>query len=123
MGSTDNDADEVPVHTVCISRPFWLDTYEVTNESFQDFIDAGGYTNPTYWTASNGQISAPNPAPDGFNAPLQPKINVSWFEANAYASWRGCRLPTEAEWEYASRGPTSLKWPWGNDSGGHRGNG
>jgi formylglycine-generating enzyme required for sulfatase activity len=115
MGSSDNDADEVPVHTVCITRPFWLDTYEVTNDSFQDFIDSGGYTNPAYWYAAGGTISAPGAVIEGFDAPMQPKINVSWFEANAYAAWRGCRLPTEAEWEYASRGPEARKWPWGND--------
>lgn len=122
MGSVDNDPDEVPVHTVCITRPFWLDTYEVTNDSFQDFVDSGGYSNLAYWGASGGVISAPGASLDGFNGPQQPKINVSWYEANAYASWRGCRLPTEAEWEYASRGPTSLKWPWGNERDPQRAN-
>ncbi|GAB4552419.1 MAG: hypothetical protein OHK0023_20420 [Anaerolineae bacterium] len=117
MGSID-DPDEQPIHEVKIVRGFWIDMFPVTNQMYQRFIDAGGYQNEQWWMPiSRAWLRAnrekiPNNY-EGFTADSLPRVGITWHEASAYAAWRGCRLPTEAEWEYAARGPRSLIYPWG----------
>jgi formylglycine-generating enzyme required for sulfatase activity len=111
----------------CLEAPFWIGKTEVTNVQFQDFIDADGYMNPDHWTEAGWEWRTPNNITQpGFwensqyNAPDQPVAGVNWYEAAAYATWRGGRLPTEAEWEYAARGMDGWAYPWGNNFDGTR---
>ncbi|HLY25810.1 MAG TPA: SUMF1/EgtB/PvdO family nonheme iron enzyme [Aggregatilineales bacterium] len=111
--------NESGAYQVCFASGYWLDQTEVTNAAYQKFMDADGYKQQIYWSAQgwqwiqSGHISQPRTI-QGFDAPNQPRIGVSWYEADAYAHWRGGQLPTEAQWEYAARGPKSPIYTWGN---------
>jgi formylglycine-generating enzyme required for sulfatase activity len=129
MGSADSDSqayeNEKPQHQVALAG-FWIDRTEVTNAQYRKFVEAGGYNQKQYWTeagwAWKGQNNATQPTcwGDGnLNQAAQPVVCVSWYEAYAYARWAGGRLPTEAEWEKAARGPSTGSgdvriYPWGN---------
>jgi serine/threonine-protein kinase len=104
MGTDDagTEADAKPAHEVTV-QDFLLDETEVTNQQYQQFVKATGHAAPSHW--QNGEF------PSG-EANL-PVWNVSWEDAKAYAAWAKKRLPTEAEWEYAARGSSNLKYPWG----------
>ncbi|MBZ0279045.1 MAG: SUMF1/EgtB/PvdO family nonheme iron enzyme, partial [Anaerolineae bacterium] len=78
----------------CFDEPFWIGKYEVTNEQY-------------------GSVSAGCKAQS--REPDQPRNCLSWFDAHNFCEAQGGRLPTEAEWEYAARGPDGLTYPWGND--------
>ena len=115
-------AAEQPAHEVCITQPYWMDQTEVTNAAFDAFVKAGGYTQQDLWSAEGWRwreyldIFGPDNINCGtnFNAPQQPRACVSYYEAQAYAKWRGGSLPTEAQWEYAARGTDGRIYPWGN---------
>ena len=114
--------NETPAHTVYL-QDFALANQLVTNGEYLEFIAAGGYQKPEYWlsegwkTVQTQQWQTPLywEQRDGQwwimtlsgLRPLdrsEPVCHVSFFEADAYARWRGCRLPTEAEWEVAAAG-------------------
>lgn len=108
---------EQPAHRVTISSGFWIDLYEVTNAAFDEFVVAGGYADPQNWSTDGwtwrGGSDVAGPADCG-GGPQGPRVCISWYEAEAYAHWRGGRLPTESEWEFAARGPESSVYPWGD---------
>jgi len=110
---------ERPQHRVRLTEGFWIDKYEVTNAAFQSFVDDGGYANAALWSDAGrrwlaGQRLDALPAACPGERPDHPRRCVTWYEAEAYARWRHGRLPTEAEWEYAARGPSSSRYPWGD---------
>jgi formylglycine-generating enzyme required for sulfatase activity len=114
-------ASEHPAHEVHVTRGYWIDTLEVTVEAFAKFKAAGGYQDQANWSADGWkwlQTKAGTDLPDICTAirqkPDEPQVCVTWYEAEAYAHWRGGRLPMEAEWEFAARGPDSRVYPWGD---------
>lgn len=116
---------EQPQHEVRITHGYWIDKYEVSNAAFQAFAEDGGYLEEGYWSEEGWQWLSTQNVDRLPRKCVQeelanhPRVCITWYEAEAYAHWRGGRLPTEAEWEYAARGPESRVYPWGDafDSG------
>lgn len=120
MGSNESPNEE-PRRIVTVS-PFYIDRYPVTNRAYRQFIEAGGYRNSAYWTADGWdfiqQRKLQQPLyweDDYWNGDDQPVTGVSWWEASAYARYRGKELPTEAQWERAARSTDGRRYPWGNE--------
>jgi sulfatase modifying factor 1 len=108
MGNEAGDADEKPVREVTLS-PFAMALTETTNAQYSAFAHATGARSPRDPGWGGELADYYRSANDG------PVVNVSWDDARAYCEWAGLRLPTEAEWEYAARGPDSLPYPWGTE--------
>jgi formylglycine-generating enzyme required for sulfatase activity len=87
--------DNSPAHRVRI-RAFLMDRHEVTNAEYEAFCRATEHALPFFWERAGFRC--------GPGYPDHPVIGVSSIDARDYAKWRGKRLPTEAEWEYAARG-------------------
>jgi len=106
--------------TVGIDAPFQLARYPVTNSQYRSFMEAGGYTKRRWWSEAGRawlekeKVTEPRYWHDRrFNAPNQPVVGISFFEAEAFAASAGGRLPTEQEWEAAARGAEGREYPWG----------
>jgi len=96
-------------------KAFWIDRAPVTTAEFGEFIAARGYDSPQHWSRDGWEWARKYAvrAPPGFDEqpPDAPVTCVSWFEADAFAHWRGARLPTEFELE-AARQPSAGVWEW-----------
>ncbi|MAT41802.1 MAG: hypothetical protein CL609_05630 [Anaerolineaceae bacterium] len=102
MGS-DRETNEKPAHEVTLDA-FWIDKFEVTNAQFQNCVKDGNCDPPKSLKYFNKEEYQNHPV-----------VFVNWYQANNYCQWAGRRLPTEAEWEMAARGPNSWIYPWGDD--------
>ena len=135
-------SDEAPVHTVHITRPFYLGQTEVTVGQFRRFVQASGYVpeseadgtggygyNPAYdsLTSASGDAFEGRATRYSWRHPGftqgddHPVVNITWHDAHALAAWlsdtegQRYRLPTEAEWEYACRAGKRTRYPHGDD--------
>ena len=108
MGSEDGGPGENPAHEVCLS-PFWIGQTEVTIAQYRACVDAGACDLPS--GSGTGFVREHFDDPAHANHPV---LHVAFNEADTYAWWWGGSLPTEAQWEYAARGPEGWTYPWGD---------
>jgi iron(II)-dependent oxidoreductase len=122
LGATDEGFaydNERPRHAVDVPA-FEIARRPITNGSWRHFCEGGGYVRREWWSdegwAWKEEYDIGNHASWATRPDDEPVVHVSWFEADAFARWRGARLPTEAEWEKASTwgqlDATGLVWEW-----------
>ncbi len=112
---------------------FWIDKYETTISQYKAFLDAlENQKNavfdhpdqpkdktdhkPKYWDQYYNAAKQGKKFMGHLITPNSPVIFVDWWDAFAYAKWKGRRLPTEEEWEKSGRGKVGNIYPWGNNS-------
>ena len=111
---TDRWTGELCSHEIEVGS-FWMYLEPITIGQYFKFMHETGRRapfDPIVHGPWNSAWKDGVPVPGSEDLPVS---SVSWEDAVAYCSWAGGRLPTEAEWEYAARGPSSLVFPWGNE--------
>jgi formylglycine-generating enzyme required for sulfatase activity len=94
-----NDAQ--PAHEVTLTRGFWLYRHTVTNGQYMRFLAEA--------------VAIGGPLPDLDQGYPKVPARVTWIDADLYARWAGGQIATEAQREWAARGPENRLWPWGNE--------
>ena len=115
MGSDSGEDDEKPVHKVNFDKPFWMSKTEITFDQYDAYAKAAKRSLPDDEKWGRG---------------TRPVINVSWNDTQGYLKWLSdnndqglqCRLPSEAEWEYAARAGSETKYFWGDEIGKNKAN-
>ncbi|WP_100919945.1 SUMF1/EgtB/PvdO family nonheme iron enzyme [Candidatus Thiodictyon syntrophicum] len=128
------DDHEAPVHSVTLAD-FRISRFPVTVAEFAGFLDDEDSADPRWWQAGGAdQPPEPNDWESQQAYPSRPVVNLSWYQAMAFCAWLtgklarpqgaegtlwlppglAVRLPTEAEWEYAARGESGRRYPWGD---------
>lgn len=95
---------ETPIREVTLEA-YEIDEYPVTEREYGEFCDATDHNGPPHWEGDG-------PPEDQLDHPV---VYVNQSDAEAFASWRGKRLPTEDEWEAAARGTAAPRFPWGSE--------
>jgi formylglycine-generating enzyme required for sulfatase activity len=101
---------------------FYIGKYEVTCREYSSFMAAGGYYNPVWWSEEGWawRMMSGKTKPHSWNVgygdhtPDVP-VRITYYEAEAFCTWAGGRLPTEPEWERAARGEDHRLYPWGDE--------
>lgn len=119
MGTDGGDKDETPAHTVTLS-PFKIDAYEVSYAMYDSCVKKGACSKAHYddgkcimWTSTGIKKVY---VPKKYRSPDYPVVCISWRQARQYCRFKGKRLPTEAQWEYAALAGSKNSYTWGNQS-------
>ena len=138
MGGREDWQGKKEFECVLIKTPYRISRYPITCAQYHAFVKDGGYRDRRairdggFWTASGlewltqNQITGPENHEPVFQTPNHPRVGVSWYEAFAFCRWlsqrtgRDLRLPSEAEWERAARGPHGRPYPWGGPEAGEQ---
>ncbi len=133
MGAPDSDPyakpNEKPQHWVRLTKGYYMGRYEVTMSQFAEFLNATGVRYGSSDFIMDGKTNNPIFYSDQINSPIwvnnawvvesgrenHPVTNVFQHGAKLYAEWKGAKLPTEAQWEYACRAGTNTSWFFGEN--------